>query len=303
MVTSGLVPSLTAEAARLASLGAGAKIIRVFSYELNDEDIAEIAALKPDIFLLTGGVDGGNSDCIAHNAAALSGIARDRRFPVIIAGNRAAAEKCEKLLAGWKTVRCPNVMPAMGKLNIEGVQEEIRKLFLERIIHAKGLSREKELIDGILMPTPQAVKKALELFASACGAELAAVDLGGATTDVYSVAKGLPKNDNVLLKGLPEPESKRTVEGDIGMRYSAQGVLEAVGEERLAVLAGASPSRDRPVEMRVPRGLFSAASETLLLPTPPAHPQLRCRDKASGLGEARQRKARHDARDRCGRGT
>jgi uncharacterized protein (TIGR01319 family) len=67
-----------------------------------------------------------------------------------------------------------------------------------------------------------------------------AVDLGGATTDVYSVARGLPAGDAVCLKGLVEPESKRTVEGDIGMRYGAGGVLEAAGAEALAAVAGVS---------------------------------------------------------------
>jgi uncharacterized protein (TIGR01319 family) len=268
MVASGLVPSLTAEAARLASLGAGAKVVKVFSYELTDEDIAEIARLKPDIFLLSGGVDGGNRDTIIHNARMLASLPYAPApvlaagpdpaapgagpFPILLAGNRAAAAECEKILSGWEVIRCPNVLPQLGKLNIEPVQVQIRELFLRRIIHAKGLSRERELISGILMPTPAAVKRAVELLAEGVPGkygkaplpgqggigELVAVDLGGATTDVYSVAKGLPRKGEVILKGLPEPFSKRTVEGDIGMRYSAAGVLEAAGAARLAELSG-----------------------------------------------------------------
>ncbi|MDR2078278.1 MAG: glutamate mutase L [Treponema sp.] len=247
MITSGLVPALTAEAARLASLGAGAKIIRVFSYELTEDDICEIRVLKPDIFLLTGGVDGGNRDCILHNARMLA-ASDTEPFPIIIAGNRGASAECKKILAAGATDRelfcCPNVMPALNKLNIEPVQEEIRRLFLRRIIQAKGLSREQELISGILMPTPSAVKAALELLSMGTNketglGELVAVDLGGATTDVYSVAKGHPqKSGEVVMKGIPEPESKRTVEGDIGMRYSAAGVLDAAGAEKLAFLSG-----------------------------------------------------------------
>ncbi|MDR1301495.1 MAG: glutamate mutase L [Treponema sp.] len=255
MVASGLVPSLTAEAARLASLGAGAKVVKVFSYELTDEDIVEIATLKPDIFLLSGGVDGGNKDCILHNARMLATLRVDSTsgvdggpFPILLAGNRAAMAECEKILTGWEVIRCPNVLPRLGKLNIEPVQTQIRELFLRRIIHAKGLSREQALISGILMPTPAAVKRAMELLAEGIPAargssrggigELVAVDLGGATTDVYSVAKGFPQAGDVVLKGLPEPLSKRTVEGDIGMRYSAAGVLEAAGAGRLMELSG-----------------------------------------------------------------
>lgn len=247
MVTSGLVPSLTAEAARLASLGAGAKVVGVYSYELTEEDVEEIAAISPDIFLLTGGVDGGNKEAILHNARMLA--ACPKQFPILIAGNRVAAAQCEKILAGRDVIRCPNVMPKLGTLNIEPVQKQIRELFLHRIIQAKGLSKASELISGILMPTPSALLKAMQLLAKGTDqesgiGELVAVDLGGATTDVYSIASGLPQDDhNTILKGLQEPYSKRSVEGDIGMRYSAPGILEAVGADRLASIAGLSPDR------------------------------------------------------------
>jgi uncharacterized protein (TIGR01319 family) len=242
MIASGLVPALTAEAARLAALGAGAKIVGRYFYELTEEDAAEIARIRPDIFLLTGGVDGGNKECILHNANMLASLGAPGPFPVLIAGNRSTSAECAKILGGWNIIRCPNVLPKLGTLNIEPVQAEIRRLFLERIILARGLSRERELISGILMPTPAAVKRALELLSAGTGGEaglgeLAAVDLGGATTDVYSAATGMPRTE-VILKGIPEPFSKRTVEGDIGMRYSAAGVLEAAGAEKLAALSG-----------------------------------------------------------------
>jgi uncharacterized protein (TIGR01319 family) len=36
-----------------------------------------------------------------------------------------------------------------------------------------------------------------------------------------------------VYKGLPEPLVKRTVEGDLGMRYNAASILQAVGGERV----------------------------------------------------------------------
>ena len=81
MVTCGLVPELTAEAAKQASLGAGAKVVGVYSYQLTEDDLDEIAAARPDIVLLTGGTDGGNRDCILHNAEMLAGVPGD--FPEI----------------------------------------------------------------------------------------------------------------------------------------------------------------------------------------------------------------------------
>jgi uncharacterized protein (TIGR01319 family) len=245
MITSGLVPELTAEAARLASLGAGAKVIKVYAYELTEEDIEEIDALKPDIFLLTGGTDGGNRAYIEQNARMLAQC--KTRFPILVAGNRSSTTTCLRILEGREVTACPNVMPKLGALNIEPTQNEIRALFLERIIKAKGLSTAAELIDGILMPTPAAVLSAMELLSGGTKTtpglgELVGVDLGGATTDIYSIAAGHPDHDAVM-KGLPEPYAKRTVEGDIGMRYSALGVLEAVGVERLAELSGLSEAQ------------------------------------------------------------
>ena len=241
MITAGLVPELTAEAARLASLGAGAKVIKVFSFHLTRSDVQEIARLKPDIFLLTGGIDGGNTDCILHNAKVLSACEGD--FPIVVAGNRNAADECAHILRERKVYVCENVLPKLNTLNIEPVQHVIRELFLNRIIQAKGLSKTQKLLDGILMPTPSAMMRAMELLAGGTKntpglGELVAVDLGGATTDVYSVAKGAPGNDNVILRGLPEPYSKRTVEGDIGMRYSAAGTLEAAGIDKITERSG-----------------------------------------------------------------
>jgi len=243
MVACGLVPSLTSKAARLAAFGAGAKVIKTYAYQLTRSDIEEINAIKPDILLLSGGIDGGNSEVIIHNAGMLAKAAGD--FPVVIAGNRTAQDECAQLLSAsaHPVFRADNVMPQMNVLNIEPVAEVIRKIFMQRIILAKGLSRAKSLLDGILMPTPSAVLKALALLSRGQGknsgiGDLLAVDLGGATTDVYSIAKGDPTNPTTVLRGLPEPVIKRTVEGDLGMRYNALGVLEAAGVQKLAELSG-----------------------------------------------------------------
>lgn len=245
MIACGLVPSLTVEAARRAALGAGAKVIRVYSYQLTESDVGEIGALKPDILLLTGGTDGGNSANILQNAQMLAQT--DGDFPIIIAGNRVAAPQCVRLLqdSAHETIVSENVMPVFNALNIGPVQDTIRKLFLRRIVRAKGLTHQQSLLNGIMMPTPSAVMRALTLLADGPEGrrglgDLVAVDLGGATTDVYSIADGLPTGASTILRGLPEPHAKRTVEGDIGMRYSARGVLEAAGLPRLCALSGLS---------------------------------------------------------------
>lgn len=246
MVTSGLVPELTGEAAKMASLGAGAKVVGVYAFQLTQDDMEDIKASQPDIFLLVGGTDGGNTECILHNAKMLASI--DPQFPIVVAGNRTAARECERILAGCEVHICPNVMPKFGVLRIEDTQKKIREIFLNRIIQAKGLSKAAQLLSDIMMPTPSAVLAAMNLLAQGCEGEtgigeLVAVDVGGATTDVYSVADGMPEAFNTVYKGLPEPYSKRTVEGDIGMRYSIHGIVEAAGISRVAQLSGLSEGR------------------------------------------------------------
>ena len=121
-------------------------------------------------------------------------------------------------------------MPDVNVLNVEPARTMIRKVFIERIIAAKGLKRAEEFVEGILMPTPTAVLKAARLLAPGTPREkglgdLVVVDIGGATTDVHSVGLGSPGQAGVVRKGLPEPYAKRTVEGDLGIRYNAESIL------------------------------------------------------------------------------
>jgi uncharacterized protein (TIGR01319 family) len=236
MVTIGLVRELTAEAARQAALGAGAKLVGTFAYRLTSADIGAISALAPDVILLAGGTDGGNSEVVLHNAAALAASAIG--CPVVYAGNRAAADEACRLLAGKPLVCTENVMPEFNVLNIEPARDAIRRVFIERIVHAKGIDRAAADFDRVLMPTPAAVLEGARLLADGLpgtrglGAVLV-VDPGGATTDVHSVAAGEPA-PGVIPQGLPEPRVKRTVEGDLGMRHNAATVVEAAGLAAIA---------------------------------------------------------------------
>lgn len=243
MITVGLVPDLTAEAARRAALSAGAKVTGVYSYELSASDADEIQNMKPDIVLLTGGTDGGNKKVLLHNAKIIAEI--EGSFPVVVAGNKSTAEEAKSiLLSSGKDVRvCQNVMPDFNRLNIEPARTAIREVFLQRIVRAKGLTKVQKLIEGILMPTPSAVLKAVQVLSSGSGREqglgdIVAIDIGGATTDVYSVTEGIPSKSGVIIKGLPEPFAKRTVEGDLGVRYSATFLTETVGIEKIADASG-----------------------------------------------------------------
>ena len=248
MISIGLVPELTAQASREASLGAGAKVWKTYSFQLTKGDMREIEDYHPDIILLTGGTDGGNTETILYNAQALSKLSYD--CPIVVAGNRNAADECLEILKDRSVYVCENVMPRLGELNVLPAQKQIREIFLKRIVQGKGLSEAADLVSGIIMPTPSAMLEAMELLSEGWEdhpgiGELVAVDLGGATTDVYSIAEGNPANIGTVMKGLQEPYSKRSVEGDIGMRYSVHGILEASGDRKLSELSGISRKRVR----------------------------------------------------------
>ena len=238
MVTIGLIPELSAEAARRAALGAGAKVIRVYSFRLSSRELQELEALKPDILLLAGGTDGGNSEVILENAKKLA--QSQVRCPIVIAGNKVAADEVNDILSfsGKTTLVTDNVMPEVNGLNVEPARAMIRKVFIERIIEAKGLKKAEEFVEGILMPTPTAVLSAAQLLSQGTASErglgdLVVVDIGGATTDVHSIGLGNPVQAGVVCKGLPEPMAKRTVEGDLGIRYNASFILKLCGQERI----------------------------------------------------------------------
>jgi uncharacterized protein (TIGR01319 family) len=238
MITLGLIPELSAEAAKRAALGAGAKVVKVYSFRLSSKELKELEQLAPDILLLAGGTDGGNREVILDNARLLS---RSRICcPILIAGNKTAADEAGLILsaAGKTTLLADNVMPEVNVLNVEPARAMIRKVFIERIISAKGLKKAEEFVDGILMPTPTAVLRAAQLLSQGAGSEkglgdLIIVDVGGATTDVHSIGLGNPVQAGVVRKGLPEPLAKRTVEGDLGIRYNSSTILKLCGPDRI----------------------------------------------------------------------
>ena len=117
-----------------------------------------------------------------------------------------------------------------------------RGRFRNNIIKAKGMESIQEIVGNIIMPTPTAVMMAAEVF-SQDGNDTIVIDIGGATTDVHSIGAGLPKANNIQLKGMEEPYSKRTVEGDLGMRYSALALYEATSLNKIREYLGSKDSK------------------------------------------------------------
>lgn len=235
MVVIGLTPVFTVEAGKKSALGAGARVLTTFNYFLKEEDIEEIERLSPDIILLTGGEENGNKKYIIYNSKMLCNLKKD--IPIVVAGNSIASEEIAKNLENGEKEYyiTENVMPNVSSINPEPVRETIRKIFMRQIVVAKGMEEVKSITNNILMPTPMAVTTAAKLISEGTDkyegyGDLMVVDIGGATTDVHSISEPV-KFKGMFIEGIEEPYAKRTVEGDLGMRYSVMSLFESTGEE------------------------------------------------------------------------
>jgi uncharacterized protein (TIGR01319 family) len=238
---------VTAEAGHRVGLSAGARVVHVATGKLGTDGLAALKASRPDVILLVGGTDGGDAEVLLHNAHRLA-TARTR-IPVVVAGNADARDEvCAELASrGVPRVATDNVLPRIGVLNPGPARAAIRDVFLRHVIGGKKLSRGPRFVDLVRGATPDLVLTAVELLADHAGFDLLVVDIGGATTDVYSVLEPDPEQ-----RSGPRAEvagtmwRSRTVEGDLGMRWSATGVIDAARAEKLAVsedLAAAATRR------------------------------------------------------------
>ena len=237
MAAIGLVEELTVEAAKRVCLGAGAKVDLVYSHHLTKTEVQEIIDGDIDIILLSGGSDGGNEENVKYNAKLLGEM--KVHVPIIYAGNKCVQDDIKQIFEDYHLdgYVCDNVMPKINKLNPKCARNKIRELFLKQIIEAKGIKKIENEIDQVILPTPNAVLQAAELLSEGYHDEkglgdLVIVDIGGATTDMYSMCYATNRSD-VVLHGLEEPYAKRTVEGDLGMRYSAPGIVKSLSEREI----------------------------------------------------------------------
>ena len=258
MTVHGLTQKMTAMAAREAALGAGGVIEYQTAGKLTDHDLDTIDRAKPGLIMLAGGVEGGDSDVVLHNARRLKDL--QSRPIVIYAGNSAVADEARATLeaANFRVRVTSNVYPSVDELDIVPARHVIHDAFEEHITHAPGMERIVEFVSGPILPTPGAVLLAAELLADALG-DLVVIDVGGATTDVHSVTDGSPEIAAITTD--PQPHAKRTVEGDLGTYVSARHVLELmtpVGQVHL--LPPAIPGT--PDEIEAARAITLIAART-----------------------------------------
>ena len=220
---------VTAQAGQRVALSAGGRVVHVAAGRLDAAGLRDLRAASPDVVLLVGGTDGGDAETVTHNATRL---ARARwRTPVVLAGNADVRDALTALLAGAgvPVTATGNVLPRIGVLDPAPARAAIREVFLRHVIGGKKLSRGPRFASLVRAATPDAVLTAVELLADSGIGDLLVVDVGGATTDVYSA---LTQGESADVAGTLW--RARTVEGDLGMRWSAPGVLAAARAERLA---------------------------------------------------------------------
>lgn len=224
---------VSTEAGRRVALSAGGRVVHVSAGGLDPTGVRTLRAVAPDLVLLVGGTDGGNDTILLHNADAL---ARARlRAPVVVAGNAEAADEVSRRLTatGRRHTVAANVVPRIGEISPDGARAAIRGAFLEHVIGGKGLSRGRAFADLVRAATPDAVLAGVEVLADHLAGDVVVIDIGGATTDVYSVLT--PRGEDAAIRRdvVGQLWHARTVEADLGMRWNAQGIVDAAQRERI----------------------------------------------------------------------
>jgi uncharacterized protein (TIGR01319 family) len=216
---------VSAEAGHRVALSAGAKVVHVSAGPLSN--VYALRASHPDVVLLVGGTDGGDEKVLLHNASRLASARLT--VPIVLAGNKTAQSAALTLLAGRTVVATDNVLPDVGELAPEPAREAIRQVFLAHVIGGKRLSRGRGFRSLVSTVTPDAVLSGVTTLAAQEEGAVLVVDVGGATTDVYSAVSTVDEPARTVAL----PPDRRTVEGDIGMRVSAPGVVAEALTERL----------------------------------------------------------------------
>ncbi|MBR2620012.1 MAG: glutamate mutase L, partial [Firmicutes bacterium] len=206
MTVHGLVYDMTARAAKEAALGAGGIIHYVTAGRMRRTDIAKIKEINPNLILIAGGVDYGERDTALDNAEMIRNMGL--KTPVIYAGNIENQEEMKLIFdeeSGQKLYNVDNVYPKIDDLNVEPCRKVIQDAFEDHIIHAPGMEHVRDMVNGPIIPTPGAVMECTKLLYDCLG-DLIVLDVGGATTDLHSVATESDQVARIMIA--PEPKAK-----------------------------------------------------------------------------------------------
>ncbi len=229
MMVAGVVKTMSGESAERAALGAGSIVMDIIASNdgrLPHEKIQRIRELRPDMILLSGGIDGGTVSHVVELAELLSAanpkprLGQEYKLPVIYAGNKKAQESIQKTLGDKVDLDIvENIRPVLERENLEPSRDKIHDLFMEHVMQqAPGYKKLMSWTDAPIMPTPGAVGALIEMIAKTEKISVVGVDIGGATTDIFSVFQN---------------KFNRTVSANLGMSYSICNVLAESGIENV----------------------------------------------------------------------
>ena len=225
MMVAGAVKAMTGESAQRCALGAGAIVMDVLASNdgrADHEKIERIRQLRPDMMLLSGGTDGGSVTHVVELAQFLKAadpkprLGASYKLPVIYAGNTKAQPQVKEILdSSTALIITENLRPSLEQENLMPARHKIHDIFLEHVMQqAPGYPKLMKMVGAPIMPTPAAVGVMTEKFAKANNFNVLAVDIGGATTDVFSVFSEV---------------FNRTVSANLGMSYSISNVMAEAG--------------------------------------------------------------------------
>ncbi len=238
MSVHGLVYEMTVRASKQAALNAGANIHIVTAGKITERDLTKIVNLKPNIILIAGGTDYGETETSLFNIKRVLDL--DLNIPIIYAGNIVNHDEVNEIFKERKKTKylkiVENVYPRVDYLNILPLRKVIYETFEENIIHAQGMEHVFEMVNQKIMPTPGSVMESTMLLYEKMG-NLLAIDVGGATTDIHSIAIS---SDEFRDFQDGEPLSKRTVEGDLGVFINHKNVIEMFEKDQLSSKIGLS---------------------------------------------------------------
>lgn len=242
MMVAGVVKAMSAESAERAALGAGAILMDTLAVDDGRKDyqkVERLRQLRPDIILMSGGTDGGTKSHLIEMAEVVRRADPKPRFgdmklPIIYAGNNAAREDVGSVLGEGIAMKIvDNLRPTLDRENLDPARDEIHEMFLEHVMQqAPGYSKLLEWASEEVMATPNAVGKLMKTYADQEKINVLGVDIGGATTDVFSVFGGI---------------YNRTVSANLGMSYSICNVLK---EATADLIARWLPFEIEPAEVR-----------------------------------------------------
>jgi len=229
MMVAGVVKAMTGESAERAALGAGSIVMDVMAS--NDgrkphEKISRIRQLRPDMILLSGGIDGGTISHVVELSEMIKAanprprLGSGYKLPVIYAGNVKAQDIIKKTLGeSTDLTLVENIRPVLEVENLGPSRDKIHDLFMEHVMaQAPGYKKLMGWTDAPIMPTPGAVGSLIEMIARDDNITVVGVDIGGATTDIFSVFQGV---------------FNRTVSANLGMSYSVCNVLAEAGMDNV----------------------------------------------------------------------